>query len=321
MPAVSASAPGKIILFGEHAVVYGQPAIAVPVTSVGIKVVVQAAPLQPAGTISIESPPIGLNTTRKNLPDHHPLKKLFDLLEDTLGISHLPAMKIRITSTLPAGAGMGSSAAVSVATIRAISRFLGIPLQNEQINQIAYEVEKVYHGTPSGIDNTVITYQMPIYFVRQLPPQIIPLKTPLTLVIANSGEGASTAEMVAGVRQRWQENPQRYEQIFSRIGSIVNSAKKLLENGEWRQLAPLMNENHHLLQEMGVSSPSLDRLVNAAFECGALGAKLTGGGGGGNIIALVEPDQVELISQKLSQMGAVQTWVTTLSSRVEDDQS
>lgn len=312
MPAVTASAPGKVILFGEHAVVYGQPAIAAPVTGVKVKVIVQADPLQPSGNIRIESPAINFHATRTELPEQHPLNTLFQLLEQALQISRLPAMKIRINSTLPAGAGMGSSAAVSIAMIRAISQFVGSPLANEQVNQIAYEVEKAFHGTPSGIDNTVITYQMPIYYLRNEKPQLIHLKDPITLVIANAGEAPSTAAMVAGVRQRWQQQPQHYEQIFQRIGKIVHSARKILEEGDWVELAPLMEENHQLLQSIGVSSPALDTLVKSSLQSGAYGAKLTGGGGGGNIIALVAPDQAEQIARRLLNEGALHTWLTTL---------
>ncbi|GIV66764.1 MAG: mevalonate kinase [Chloroflexota bacterium] len=312
MPAVSASAPGKVILFGEHAVVYGQPAIAAPVTGVAVKVIVQPNLLQPPGSIEIDSPAVDFHATRSELPEQHPLNILFHQIEQTLHIARLPAMKIRINSTLPAGAGMGSSAAVSVAMIRAITRFIGLPLNNEQVNQIAFEVEKAFHGTPSGIDNTVITYQMPIYFIKNYQPRLIHLKEPITLVIANAGEAPSTAEMVAGVRQRWQQFPQRYEQIFRQIGRVVEAALQILENGNWQQLPPLMRENHQLLQEIGVSSPSLDKLVSAALQCGAYGAKLTGGGGGGNIIALVQPEQADSIAQKLREEGALHTWLTTL---------
>ncbi len=320
MPAVSASAPGKVILFGEHAVVYGQPAIAAPVTGVYVKVIIQSNPIQPPGSIEIESPAANFHATRAELPEQHPLHILFHQIEQTLQISHLPAMKIRINSTLPTGAGMGSSAAVSIAMTRAITQFIGLPLANDQVNQIAFEVEKAFHGNPSGIDNTVITYQMPIYYVRNHQPQLIHVKEPLVLVIANAGAAPSTAEMVAGVRQRWQQSPGRYEQIFQRIGQIVQSARHVLEQDNWKKLAPLMDENHQLLQEMGVSSPALDRLVNAALQCGALGAKLTGGGGGGNIIALVEAESADSIARKLMERGAVHTWLTTLRPIPEDHQ-
>ncbi|GAP10503.1 mevalonate kinase [Bellilinea caldifistulae] len=312
MPAVSASAPGKVILFGEHAVVYGQPAIAAPVTGVFVKVIVQPNPLKPSGSIEIESPAVNFHATRAELPEQHPLNTLFQQIEQTLQISRLPAMKIRINSTLPAGAGMGSSAAVSVAMIRAITQFLGLPLDNEQVNRIAFEVEKAFHGTPSGIDNTVITYQMPIYYVRNHQPQLIHVKEPLTLVIANAGEAPSTAEMVAGVRQRWQQHPQQYEGLFHQIGCLVESARQILEQGSWQQLPPLMEKNHQLLREIGVSSPALDKLVKAALQCGAYGAKLTGGGGGGNIVALVHPEEADSIAQQLLKEGALHTWLTTL---------
>lgn len=314
MPAISASAPGKIILLGEHAVVYGQPAIAAPVTSLRVKVYIQAAPTAPAGQVRIESPALPPDTTTDQLPPDHPIHQIFNLLCDALGIATFPAMRIKITSTLPKGGGMGSSAAVSVALARGLSQFVGLPLADEQVNRIAFEIEKHFHGTPSGIDNTVITYAQPIYFVRGQQAQLLSIRQPLTLVIADSGVEASTAEMVGAVRQRWQADPAHYERLFSTIGTLVQQARQILAAGSAEQLAPLLNENHRLLQQLGVSTPSLDRLASAALQHGALGAKLSGGGGGGNIIALVHSGDVQHVCAALEQNGAARTWITTLQS-------
>ncbi|MEN4010939.1 MAG: mevalonate kinase [Bellilinea sp.] len=316
MPAISATAPGKIILFGEHAVVYGQPAIAAPVTCMRVKVYILAAPASPAGKVRIEAPALPLDTTTDQLQPEHPIHRVFNLLYDALGISAFPAMHIKITSTIPKGGGMGSSAAVSVALARGLSSFVGLPLPDQQINQIAYEVEKYFHGTPSGIDNTVITYARPVYFVRGQEPEFLSLAQPLTFVIADSGIQASTAHMVGKVRLGWQENQTQYESWFAAIGKLVHSAKQILAEGSTEQLASLINENHQLLKNLGVSLPHLDQLVTAALENGALAAKLSGGGGGGNIIALTHPGEAPQIAAALERAGAARTWITTINSEL-----
>ena len=161
MPAISASAPGKIILFGEHAVVYGRPAIAVPVLQVRAKAIVRADPRAQSGQVFIQAPDINLNTTLDDLPTTHPIAAAIRAVTSTMHLQQPPACNLRITSTIPIAAGMGSGAAVTVAILRALSAFWGNPLNDEQVSGMAYEVEKIHHGTPSGIDNHVVTSAMP----------------------------------------------------------------------------------------------------------------------------------------------------------------
>ncbi len=315
MPSSTATAPGKIILFGEHAVVYGQPAIAVPVTQVQARATVHPNPSAPPGEVRIQAPAIDLDTRLADLPDEHPLAAAMRGLMHELGLPRLPALTLRVTSTIPVAAGLGSGAAVSVAVLRALGRFLGRPLSDERVNALAYEVEKIHHGTPSGIDNTVITYAKPVFFVRDQPIQTFAVHRPFTLVIADTGVPSPTAETVGAVRRAWQANPARYEQLFAAVGSIARAARQAIEDGHPERLGPLMDENHDLLREMGVSSPELDHLAQAAREAGALGAKLSGGGGGGNLIALPAPDDpraAEGLAAALEAAGAVRTIVTTV---------
>jgi len=307
MPAFAARAPAKAILFGEHAVVYGRPAIAVPVTQVQARASVMAEPMAPTGRVWLEAPEVGLNCDLDALPVDHPAQILVRGLLQALAIDHLPALRMRINSTIPIAAGLGSGAAVSVAALRALSAFLGHPLDDERVSALAFQVEKAYHGTPSGIDNTVITYARPLYFVQAQPFELLKVAEPFTLVIADSGVTSSTAAAVAGVRARWQAEPERYEALFEEIAVLVNAAKETIESGVPEKLGPLMDENQQALQKMGVSSPELERLVEAARKAGAWGAKLSGGGQGGNILALVPPQQGETIASALIQAGAVRT--------------
>lgn len=312
MPAISASAPGKIILFGEHAVVYGQPAIAIPVTQVAARAVVMARPTATSGEVLIDAPDIQTISLLQDLPAEHPLARILRILQAHLGLPAYPAFHLRVTSTIPIAGGMGSGAAVAVAILRAVSAFLNCPLDDATVNQLAFESEKSFHGTPSGVDNTVITYAQPIYFRRGQPFEKLATAAPHTFVIADSGQPGSTAEMVGAVRQRWKTDPRQMETCFEHIGEIVQQARSALESSQTRGLGSLMNKNHSFLQQIGVSTPFLDALVKAALQAGALGAKLSGAGGGGNIIALVETSNAEQVAARLSIAGAVRTIVTTL---------
>ena len=307
----TASAPGKIILFGEHAVVYGRPALAIPVTQVQATAKVTKAS-RPG--IWIEAPDISLFSDLASLPSSHPLAAVIQGVFTALGIGSLPALTVQITSTIPVASGLGSGAAVSVAIVRALSEFLGHPLPEETISALAYEVEKLHHGTPSGIDNTVITYARPVYFVKDHPIETLQVGTPFTIVIGDTGIRAPTKESVGDVRKLWQAGPARWEKVFDGIGEIALKARKVIESGEVQFLGPLMDENQLLLRELTVSCPELDRLVKAAHRSGALGAKLSGGGRGGNMIALVPQEKAPAIAEALMSAGAQRTIVTTVKS-------
>jgi mevalonate kinase len=315
MPAISASAPGKVILFGEHAVVYGQPAIAVPVTEVQAKAIVTGRPDQPSGWVNLQAPNIGLEAPLIDLPADNPLSKAVKGVFEATSISRIPAMTIRITSTIPIASGLGSGAAVSVAIIRAVSEFLGRPLPDERVSALAFEVEKLHHGTPSGIDNTVITYAMPVYFVRtdqgdMKRVETFKVSSPFTILIGDSGVPSPTAVTVGDVRRAWQADTARFESLYASTGAIVEHARRAIEHGDIAALGPLMDENHELLVKMDVSSNELDRLIQAARQAGALGAKLSGGGRGGNMIALVKPAEANFISESLRIAGATNTIIT-----------
>lgn len=302
-----ASAPGKIILFGEHAVVYGRPALAVPVKEVQATATVTEAPR--AGT-RIEAPDIGLCSDLSRLAPDHPLAAAVTGVFSALGVSHPPACVIRIQSTIPLASGLGSGAAVSVAVIRALSAYLGRPLPEERVSALAYEVEKLHHGTPSGIDNTVVTYACPVFFVKGRPMEMVNVGAPLTLVIGDTGIPAPTKEAVGDVRRLWEADKPHWEKVFDAMGDLACRARQLIERGDWKALGPLMDANHALLQKLTVSSPELDRLVDAARGSGALGAKMSGGGRGGNMIALAQKENAPAVAEALRKAGAGRTIIT-----------
>ncbi|MCD4803102.1 MAG: mevalonate kinase [Anaerolineales bacterium] len=313
MPAFTATAPGKIILFGEHAVVYGEPAIAVPVSSIQTRASVKAVIDGISGEIQIDAPDISLSSSVSELDPDHPLRAAVMAVVGNKNPEEIPACKIQISSTIPTASGLGSGAAVSAALIRALSAFLGQRLIDEQVSDLTFEVEKIHHGTPSGIDNTVIAHQKPVYYVRGEPFEFLSIGEPFSILIAGSGIPGHTREAVQRVRKNWINDPDRYDSIFKSIGEISKTAKDLIDAGSPADLGPLMNENHILLQELGVSTPELDLLVETARQAGALGAKLSGGGLGGNIIALVD-EETDQITEALTKSGAAYTLNSTIPS-------
>jgi len=309
---ITSSAPGKIILFGEHAVVYGRPALAVPVTQVQATATLSE---NSRGGVWIEAPNIALSSALSQLAPDHPLAAVINSVFSTLGIARPPACTVYLQSTIPVAAGLGSGAAVSVAILRALSTYLGRPFTDIQVNGLAFQIEKLYHGTPSGIDNTVVTYARPVYFVKGQSIKTFRVGASFTLVIGDTGISAPTKESVGALRSLQEADPARWEKVFNQVGEIVWDARQAIERGDTAALGELMDANHALLQEMTVSCAELDNLTEAAHKAGALGAKLSGGGRGGNMIALVLKENAPAMAEALLAAGAKRTITTTVRSK------
>lgn len=281
---------GKAILFNEHFVVYGIPSI---VTAIGKYTVAKIEPY--------DQPKLLLEDNRDATPNYKEEKidQQYDSINRILkkmGIdTSKNGLKITLNGNLYAASGIGASAASCVAIGRALSDYFKLNLSDEEINDISYEGEKGYHGTPSGVDNTASTYGGLIWFQKGENNIIekIPISNPIEIVIGNTGKVANTAAAVAGVRERKEKNPEKYKEIFNRTENIAYLAKRALREGDYKEVGKLMNENHKLLQQIEVSSRELDFLVNVAREHGAFGSKLTGGGLGGNIIALTPGKELQ----------------------------
>jgi mevalonate kinase len=228
----------------------------------------------------------------------------------------VPKATLTVTSTIPLGRGLGSGAAISTAIVRVLAQFFEHSLPAAKISALVYEVEKLYHGTPSGIDNTVVAFEQPVYFVRGESTQRMRVEQPLTLIIGDTGIVSPTHEVVGDLRRRRQTEPELYEGYFDEIEVIVRQAKMAIEQGllSLPAFGKLMNENQEILETIGVSSAELEQLIEAARGAGAIGAKLSGAGWGGNMIALVppQPEVIEAVKQALTQAGAKGTIVTEL---------
>jgi mevalonate kinase len=301
---------GKVILFNEHFVVYGIPAIA---SAIGMKTFAIIEPLEsgdmPDRNYLLEDNRLETPGYKSEKYDQQldSMKYIFTASE--IDLNDKP-IKITLEGDLVASSGIGASAASCAAIARAISEYFGLNFSDDKINSIAYEGEKGYHGTPSGIDNTAATYGSLIWFQKaevQGESNImerLSLEKPVEIVMGNTGLVANTTEAVAGVRARKDQDPEKYNKIFDEAKQLSLEARNALETFNLEKVGELMNQNHKLLQDIEVSCNELDLLVNVARDNGALGAKLTGGGLGGNMVALTPGEDVqETVAQAIEKEG------------------
>ncbi len=304
------SAPGKLILCGEHAVVYQRPAIAIPLRDV--RATITIAPAAPGSGLTVKAPEL---RAVWRLQAQEPLSALASMTLDYLKLAE-PDVELTIASALPIASGMGSGAAVGTALVRALAYVAGRTLDAASIAELVYTSERAFHGTPSGIDNTVVAYEQPIWFQRQAagPPLIAPLEVggPWTLVVADTGVASSTHAVVGDLRARWQADPAPYERSFDAVAALVVQVRAALGGSDGAALGALLNRNHELLVELGVSAAQLDTLVAAARSAGAWGAKMSGAGWGGVMLALVAPAIAATVAEALRTAGAARTWITHL---------
>jgi len=306
---VNASAPAKIILFGEHFVVYGEPAIVLAID----KRAYASVRMRKDSRIYVNSVDLGVsgyfeknrfiaesggqNAESKLKPINTAVQKVLEKARKTVGAD------VEIHSSIPVAAGLGSSAAVVAAVAKAISHLLDVELSREDIFNITLESERLVHGTPSGIDPTVATYGGVLLFQRGKRFKRINVKGDIPLIVGNTEVERSTGELVSMVRQRREKHPLIIDPLIKAGGKIALNAVNALENHDFTVLGELMNINHALLCAVGVSTFSLDKLVYAAREAGAYGAKLTGAGGGGCMIALSPPNKAKQITKAIESAG------------------
>ncbi|MEC9251617.1 MAG: hydroxymethylglutaryl-CoA reductase, degradative, partial [Pseudomonadota bacterium] len=291
-------ASGKIILLGEHAVVYGRPALAAPIPlAVEARVVdsTDTVLLIPRWGIEQRVPPMSENPQG--------VTGILALLLERLDLASR-SLTIEAFPNVPRAMGLGGSSALAVAVIRALSNHFKLDLSDERVNELAFECERAVHGTPSGVDNTIATYGSTLLFENKGAPsfQEVHLARSVSIAIGISGKESLTATTVAQVRKAWERQPERYERIFDQIGDLTRAGTEALQDGAYLELGELMNLCQGYLNALQVSTPELEELIHIARRRGAVGAKLTGGGGGGSVIALC-PDGADDVIEAMQNSG------------------
>ncbi len=306
-------AHGKIILLGEHAVVYGEPAIAFPFKAAPVEVTITKSEIP----TRIQSDYFQgfLHEAPQSLNNFKILVKTLcsDLHRSSDGLS------ITITSDIPAERGMGSSAAVATALVRALFAYFNVPLDREKLLSYVDMSEKIAHGNPSGLDARVTSSEDPVFYKKGHAVVPFDMNSTGYLIAADTGVKGQTRQAVEAVAEQVEGLPDQTLAAIRQLGSLTLQAKKAIESNHMITLGSTMTEAHDILKHLQVSSEKLDVLVDTALKHGALGAKLTGGGRGGCMIALASTkEDAENIAIKLMEQGAAASWIHALGA--DDDE-
>lgn len=303
-------AHSKLILIGEHAVVHGQPAIALPFPLVGVEATVEHVP----GSIQIDSsfyhgPIVSVPSS---------LKGIANSILATLDYLGIPAkdLLIQIKSSIPPGKGLGSSASVAIALVKSIFSYAKRIYSDSELLELANIAETYNHGSPSGIDTLTITSGSPVWFERDSEASFIKPSDDFHFIVADSGRMGDTRSAVESVTEMLKVAPKKIQRKINRLGELTHHAKDALEKKGKDLLGHLLNEAQKELETLGVSDAGLNRLIYFARQEGALGAKLTGAGNGGCIIALAQNEvHSRQLAEKLKQFGAQAVWPFVLSKQ------
>lgn len=301
------TANGKIILMGEHSVVYGEPAIAIPFPATHIQVTIKAV----EGPVQLDC--VYYRGNLSSAPQH--LENLIAVVESTISElnQELKDFKLTIESTIPVERGMGSSAAVAIAMVRALFAYFSTPLPDDRLLALANVSETIAHGNPSGLDAAMTSGRHPLYYIKGEPFVPFPLSMSAYLIVADTGLKGQTKDAVASIAQLNRENQEKTMNAIHQLGDLAKQAKLAIESNLPVLLGTVMDRAHETLSFLGVSNDTLNHLVRTARLNGALGAKLTGGGRGGCMIALAaDKDTAARISASLLDAGAVNTWTHPL---------
>ena len=302
---------GKIILTGEHSVVHGTHAVAAPIT-----LKMKAKVWDHDKGVRLLIPRWGVEQTIEFGADHkYSIYRSLEMILDHLDLRD-KGMNIEVFPEVPRAMGMGGSAALAVAIIRALNKHFELGLGDDDVRRLSFESEDIVHGGASGIDNTVSTYGNLIAFQKGTPPemQTITLTESIPIVIGLSGVESMTSKMVNQVREQAEKYPKWYKQIFKQMDELAIASKEAIESRDLDELGMIMNMNHGFLNILGVSCPEVEELVEIARQNGALGAKLTGGGGGGAMIALCDSEKTQNKIQKEMHQAGYDALITEIKS-------
>jgi len=284
-----ASAPAKVILFGEHFVVYNKPAI---LASIDKRIHVDVR-VRKDDRVTIKSN-MGFSGSFDQKKHRQLQTKRFGSFIQPILLAATDAMRafkanvgldINIRSEFPYGVGLGSSAACSVATIAAVGALFG-KLSRKKIYGMSLNAEKLVHRNPSGADSAICTYGGLMLFNKNNGIKTINSKINLQLIVVNSGIKRTTGKLVSSVKRKFERNADLFTGLANMSENITMQALKAIKDKDYGELGAFMTLNHSLLRRLGVSTNKLDKLVEIAINNEALGAKMTGAGGGGCIVAL-----------------------------------
>ena len=302
---IKVSAPGKLMLFGEHAVVYERPCLVTAVDqriSVGLK-------KRDDEKICLNAPDINIKNfliSPKDLKGPQPkeisfvltaVKKFFEKYKTKSGL------EIKTKSQFSKQFGLGSSSAVTVSTIKGLAELFGIQINKKELFGLAYKTVLDIQGVGSGFDVASAAYGGILYFLTggKIIEEIKVDKLPI--IVGYTGIKADTPTLIKMVSNKLSQEPRKINKIFDEIEKIVNLAKIEIENQRWEKVGKLMNQNQELLRELGVSSKELENLIRASLKAGAFGAKLSGAGGGDCMIAIADKDNFNNINKAIEKAG------------------
>lgn len=297
----------KIILIGEHSVVYGKPAIALPLKTITANTVISSLPNQ---DILLESNYFTGNLSSSPKPMLG-IKNLISYLVEKLNITS--GIKIKLESNLPAERGMGSSAAISISIIRAFHNFVKKPLNKAKLLELANIAEKVTHKNPSGLDAATSSSENPIWMIRNVETSDIPINMDGYLLISDSGLVGQTSEAIKIVQENLKIHPNQTNELLNNLGTLTVAAKEQLGANNLIGLGNTFKKAQLYLKKLGVSVSKLDELIAIAEENGSLGSKLTGGGRGGCFISLVKTrEEANKLAKILETNGVTKNWIEPL---------
>ncbi len=300
----------KIILIGEHSVVYGQPAIALPLPNVKLKAMLTADTTSASHVVKCSWAQGNLTSLPESMAG---IQKLINTLMERFN-GQDDGWTLEIDSMLPSERGMGSSAATAIAVIRAFFDLYETPLDRATLLKLADVEEQVTHRSPSGLDAATTSSDQPIYFTKGQPGQSIKLNLHATMVIADTGVKGATKEAIMAVRELLATDPQTTQQRLAHLGKLTERARTILSRDNPDDLGRVLNLAQDELTELDVSDAALDRLIQVARQNKALGAKLTGGGRGGCMFALTKTALgARKLAGILKEHGAVETWIQPLA--------
>jgi len=293
----------KVILLGEHAVVYGQPAIALPLTDLAMTVKIES---REAGQVVLSKAYQGPLVAMAEV--YEGIRQLINRLLKHFRADEMP-FTMTITSNIPQERGMGSSAATAIAIVRAFFNFFDEPLPKQDLQRWASIEESITHGSPSGLDTATAAHDEAVWFIKGQQPEKIDMSLDGTLILADTGIQGQTGLAISVVRENLTNDPETGQHHIDQIGEIAKSTRTAIAENNLVKIGNYMNEAQSHLSALGISHPKLDELINAARHAGALGAKLTGGGVGGTMIALTtNGEQTTRVIKALEDAGAQEVW-------------